>query len=111
MMARSKGSMYLYSDCPATFRMSDQLAADTVELARRAEAKGAFTASIAAFWALLEPFCVSVKGDPTDMDWWHHGERGAQMRLEYFWDKMYKQVCYFIATNGAANWQNPDRQL
>ena len=39
-------------------------------------------------------FCVSEKGKPYETDFWHHGERGEEQRLEYFFDKLVYWVTF-----------------
>ena len=53
---------YCYSDCPGTFRMSDQLTIDAKRLGQRAEEHGHHAVSIGRFWEALECFCVTQKG-------------------------------------------------
>ena len=68
--------IYFYSDCPGTFRMDGRLTEDARTLGTMATNCGFHAASMSKFWELIEAFCVSAKGDPTNIDWWHHGERG-----------------------------------
>ena len=97
--------IYFYSDCPGTFRMDGRLTEDARTLGTMATNCGFHAASMSKFWELIEAFCVSAKGDPTNIDWWHHGERGDQKRLDYFHDKLQKFAGYFGAANSLVGWR------
>ena len=96
---------YGYSDCPGTFRMSAQLAPDMVRLGAMAVTNGHHAFSLAKFWEQTEPFCVTEKGNPSSMDWWHRGERGEKKLLEACWHQLFVKVVYFLAAVNYRNWR------
>ena len=98
--------MYQYADCADTFRMGRQLNTDVREvLAPIFVAQGWHTGSAAPLWKQLEKFCVSERGRPNTTDWWHHGERGHEMRFEALLHRHLVLSVYFIATNSMYGWQ------